>query len=521
MTRELLKVLVAGAWLFAGLHGQPAPVRAQAQDGAPPAAEPAATRYPAQGLAVLDCAPAAPAPADSCLLRIPPSRTLDRIEKKETGEVAGEFGRESDLSQIAPGMTLSKTLVLVDLTPGLGGARKPTWPRERALILDLVRSLPAGQPIALYGFNEGLERLTDFTTDRAVLEQTVAALDLRGTNTRIATNTRDAITLMGAQADTILRNLIVISDGEEEGTRALSEVAEAAVRHGVTVSTLGLFWRPVGSPQNGAGLDYMATLSEGTLGATGGLTIARPAEAQAALAEFAAGVTGALAGSGLIVPRGTPVEADITVVLRKPRVGEAGGFDEERAVARFTPAALRGGAAETPAEPVPEPAPEPWHARDWQGYPVLWWLIGGGLLAIALLAALVVLLRRGRTTEAEEFPLVDAMGDDLAPPPALPLPPSAPALAFLVRDDTGERLAVRRTRVTIGRSESCDVVVADPSVSRLHAELERRGAEAFVLTDSGSLNKTRVNGKVIAEARPLKPGDVVSFGEIKLRFTLA
>ncbi len=532
-TDVLMKVLAVSALFWADLAALDGSVlvgRAVAQTTTeePPAvadADEVATRFPAQGLAILDCAPVAPAPADSCLLRVPPSRTLERIEKDETGEVAGEFGIETDLSKVASGLLLSKTMVLIDLTPGLGGERKPGWARERALILELVRSLPEGQPVALYGFNEGLERLTDFTTDRALLERTVEGLELRGSNTRIATNTRDAINLMGAQEDTVLRNLILVSDGEEEGTRAVAEVAAAAVEHGVAVSSLGIFWRAVGAPQNGAGLDYLATLSEGSLGATGGINVGRTEEARAGLAEFVAGVNGAIRESGLITPRGTAVEADITVILRKPRVGEAAVFDEERVTARFTPVAMRGGAAKVEAPPAEEITPPAWYEGDWNGYPVLWWLIGAAVLALGLIGVLVAVLQRsgGSAGQDEMLPLMDGPDLDLTPDPA-PIPvvtPPLPAMAFLVRSDTGERLAVRKPRVTIGRSETCDVVVADPSVSRLHAELERRGADTFAVTDSGSLNKTRVNGKVISDARVLKAGDEVHFGEIKLRFTLA
>lgn len=500
----------------AGLFGA-----AMAQEAAAPAvadADGVATRFPAEGLAILDCAPRAPAPADSCVLRVPPSRTLDRIEKEEIGDVSGEFGIKTDLSVLAPGLRMSKTMVLIDLTPGLGGERKPSWTRERALIIDLVKSLPEGQPVALYGFNETLERLTDFTTDRALLERTVQGLELRGSNTRIATNARDAIILMGAQEDSVLRNLVIVSDGEEEGTRAVGEVSAAAVEHGVTVSTLGIFWRPVGAPENGAGLDYLASLSEGTLGATGAIAVARADEARANLAQFVAGMNGAIKGSGLIVPNGKPVKADISVILRKPRLGLPGDFDEERVTARFTPVAMRG----TAPTAEPEAPPPEWYQGDWMGYPVLWWLGGAGVLALVLAGALFALLRGRGAVKADDdlLPLVDASAFDDPAPVITPAPAPMPALAYLVRSDTGERLAMRKPRVTIGRSDTCDVVVSDPSVSRLHAELERRGSDSFVLTDSGSLNKTRVNGKVISEPRTLKAGDEVRFGEIGLRFTL-
>src|SRR6202451_1249030 len=69
---------------------------------------------------------------------------------------------------------------------------------------------------------------------------------------------------------------------------------------------------------------------------------------------------------------------------------------------------------------------------------------------------------------------------------------------------------------TIGRGRSVDVPLSEPSVSRLHAEIVRRGAYAYV-TDLGlSRNGTRVNGRLVAR-RVLDEGDVLSFGAARCR----
>src|SRR6202451_4033836 len=69
---------------------------------------------------------------------------------------------------------------------------------------------------------------------------------------------------------------------------------------------------------------------------------------------------------------------------------------------------------------------------------------------------------------------------------------------------------------TIGRGRSVDVPLSEPSVSRLHAEIVRRGAYAYV-TDLGlSRNGTRVNGRLVAR-RVLDEGDVLSFGVARCR----
>jgi len=67
---------------------------------------------------------------------------------------------------------------------------------------------------------------------------------------------------------------------------------------------------------------------------------------------------------------------------------------------------------------------------------------------------------------------------------------------------------------TIGRSGDCDLTIADLTVSRVHATLERT-ADGWLLTDMSSTNGTRVNGWRVRGRVPVKPGDVVSFGDAR------
>lgn len=90
--------------------------------------------------------------------------------------------------------------------------------------------------------------------------------------------------------------------------------------------------------------------------------------------------------------------------------------------------------------------------------------------------------------------------------------------AELVLPD-GQRLAVGSEPVVMGRLPECDVVLADPNVSRRHAEVRRLGDEV-VVTDLGSTNGTRVNGVAVREQR-LEPGDEISLGSTTLRFEMA
>jgi hypothetical protein len=69
-----------------------------------------------------------------------------------------------------------------------------------------------------------------------------------------------------------------------------------------------------------------------------------------------------------------------------------------------------------------------------------------------------------------------------------------------------------RTRYVVGRGATCDLVLSDLTVSRVHAEL-RREQDDWLVVDLGSLNGTRLNGwRLVGPAR-VRPGDEVSFGD--------
>jgi Domain of unknown function (DUF1707)/FHA domain len=71
----------------------------------------------------------------------------------------------------------------------------------------------------------------------------------------------------------------------------------------------------------------------------------------------------------------------------------------------------------------------------------------------------------------------------------------------------------RGTRFTIGRTRECDLCLPDLSVSRMHALLVRR-EDGWVLSDLGSHNGTRLNGWLVREPVPVRPGDRVEFGSM-------
>ena len=87
---------------------------------------------------------------------------------------------------------------------------------------------------------------------------------------------------------------------------------------------------------------------------------------------------------------------------------------------------------------------------------------------------------------------------------------------FLRVEDSGEVVSLRGEVTTVGRGRGVDIRLDDPSVSRLHAELVRRGPYVYVVDLGLSRNGTRVNGRPIAR-RVLSEGDVLSFGAARCR----
>ena len=70
-------------------------------------------------------------------------------------------------------------------------------------------------------------------------------------------------------------------------------------------------------------------------------------------------------------------------------------------------------------------------------------------------------------------------------------------------------------RLVLGRSSGCQLVFADDTVSRRHAEL-RFDDGRWMLRDLGSSNGTWVNGRRVLEAE-VAPGDEVQLGDCALR----
>jgi EAL domain-containing protein (putative c-di-GMP-specific phosphodiesterase class I) len=81
-----------------------------------------------------------------------------------------------------------------------------------------------------------------------------------------------------------------------------------------------------------------------------------------------------------------------------------------------------------------------------------------------------------------------------------------------------QTVAVAADPFVVGRRPESHLALVNPTVSGRHAELAAAGA-GLLVRDLGSTNGTFVNGARVADAAPLRDGDVVQFGTA--RYTLA
>jgi hypothetical protein len=75
-------------------------------------------------------------------------------------------------------------------------------------------------------------------------------------------------------------------------------------------------------------------------------------------------------------------------------------------------------------------------------------------------------------------------------------------------------------RLSVGRATDCDLSLPHGSVSKIHAAILMNREGTLLVSDTGSVNGTFINGRRInyGEARQLEDGDVVGFGDVEVRF---
>ncbi len=91
-----------------------------------------------------------------------------------------------------------------------------------------------------------------------------------------------------------------------------------------------------------------------------------------------------------------------------------------------------------------------------------------------------------------------------------------PRLILIQGGKPTKTFPLTKERLIIGRLGESDIVLADPGVSRRHAEVRTQDGQ-YVISDLGSTNGTMVNESTIGE-RTLEEGDRITIGRSVLEF---
>jgi len=90
------------------------------------------------------------------------------------------------------------------------------------------------------------------------------------------------------------------------------------------------------------------------------------------------------------------------------------------------------------------------------------------------------------------------------------------SLEVVKGENLGETYDVKNKTMTIGRAPVCDIKLDDKYLSNKHCQVVFRGGH-FTVIDLGSLNKTKVNGKMYVQ-KNLRNGDIIRMGKTELKF---
>ncbi|MDF1563201.1 MAG: FHA domain-containing protein [Deltaproteobacteria bacterium] len=94
------------------------------------------------------------------------------------------------------------------------------------------------------------------------------------------------------------------------------------------------------------------------------------------------------------------------------------------------------------------------------------------------------------------------------------------AVAIVEGADPDGFTRITREKITVGRDESCELILEDPAVSGFHCAIHVRGT-VFEVVDLDSRNGTRLNGKPLMPnvRQRLKHMDEIAIGDTRMIFT--
>ena len=84
-------------------------------------------------------------------------------------------------------------------------------------------------------------------------------------------------------------------------------------------------------------------------------------------------------------------------------------------------------------------------------------------------------------------------------------------------DGGKQEFELSKSKITLGRGPTNDIVLTDSKISRMHARIEVDDQGRVTLVDLGSTNGSRLNEEKVTEAQ-VRPGDVIRLGGTQLHY---
>ncbi len=97
--------------------------------------------------------------------------------------------------------------------------------------------------------------------------------------------------------------------------------------------------------------------------------------------------------------------------------------------------------------------------------------------------------------------------------------PKEKIYGYIIDMRTGEKYALNMWETSIGRSNSCDIVISYNTVSRSHAVISRR-IDGWYVYDLNSKSGIKINGISCEKHATVKNGDIISLSNIPFRFEI-
>lgn len=434
-----------------------------------------------------------------------------RFAPPEPEQISARLGgHELPTPQLTPYLAEPGTTAIMFLVD-VSDAERPVAPvSARDHLLELLKAAPAHQNYALASFANEVEIHAPLAPGTDRIRNVLGELTPGGESAELYRSVLEAVRLLGhypAQR----RALFLLSDGlADDSAYFHDDVVDAARQYEVAIFGIGY----VKSPALSKALERLRRLAEDTGGlymtAQAGGTLTRSFAARA-FAQLVSGgrllvdLSSALAGAAAL-PADAVLElkwrgamgsasAHVPLLLSGPGSTPADA-SAPRLVSAPAPSA---GVARAP--PVP-----PVHRQSWFGRNLLWLGVGAGILLAGAIIGWFV--RRPRNARDKEPALANT------------LELNARSFAYLeVQDELHTRHPVSGETFRIGRHADNELMVADASISRFHAEVKHELNSRYVIRDLESLNGVYVNGRK-ARTAILSNGDLIELGDVTLKFTV-